>query len=192
MKALNTLLLAGSAAAAVVGICLAASAFGSTLTPNQLGTPDDGVICRSGYTGALVGTAFKCSKTALVTVAMKCTNANGTYVVRAPGQADSASGIDLCTRPGVSVGSTDAVAGLVKNKDYAYVVVDTELVTQKTSAANQSEAAALGLNANEVETVAGEPKVIPSSGAGSRDRAEVQLTHYTFAIKTGAINTALR
>jgi hypothetical protein len=23
---------------------------GGTLTPNQLGTPDDGVICRSGYT----------------------------------------------------------------------------------------------------------------------------------------------
>jgi hypothetical protein len=162
-----------------------ASAFGIGATPNPLGTPDDGMICRSGYTGAVNGNNFKCSKTARVTVPMKCTRTNWTYVVRAAGSPDSAAGIDLCTRPGVNVGSTDSLSGLVNGQDYAYVVVDTDKVTEKTTEADQAEATALGLDANEVDTAAGEPRVVPSGGTGSQDRAEVTLTHYTFAIKTG-------
>jgi hypothetical protein len=108
------------------------SALGITATPNQLGTPDDGMICRSGYSGALTGSAFKCSKTAKVTVPMECTRPNWTYVVRAAGAPDSAAGIDICTRSGVNVGSTDSLQGLVNGQDYAYVVVDTDQVTEKT------------------------------------------------------------
>ena len=180
MKSLNTLLLAGSAAAAVVGIGLAASAFGSTLTPNQLGTPDDGMICRSGYTGALVGKAFKCSKTLDVRVNLVCDKPKfQKYSVRTGER-------DLCSRDGVNIPISGAFTAAL-GQDYVRAVVDTAAVTTETANQNAAEASALGLTTNDVETVAAEPVLDIDGGGGGKDKADVTLTHYTFAIKTGPL-----
>ena len=70
MNALKTLRLSRGLSTALAAAGLAATAFAAPLpaftnTPivNQLGTPNDGMVCRAGYTAAFTGTALKCSKT---------------------------------------------------------------------------------------------------------------------------------
>lgn len=194
MKSFNILLQAKSIAA-VVGLAFAAAAagqIGGSLTPNRSGTPDDGMICRSGYTGAMSGNAFKCSKTQVVQVNLHCPDPKiPNYVVRAAGAWGSAAGIDICTRNNVNVGSTDSVQGLVVGQDYMYAVVNTERVTSATTRAKDAEVAALGLGAGEVDVVAAAPRIVPSA-KGSQDMADVTLTFYTFAIPTGGFVAASR
>ena len=191
MKSLNTLLLASSAAA-VVGIGLTAPAFGISVTSNLLGTPDDGMICRSGYTGAFSG-SFKCSKAKGITVSLECIDPKfATYVIRPAGSAGTPQGRDICTRSGVSVGSTDSVVSLVQGQDYVLAAVNTATVNTRIASLDADEASALGLDAKEVDTVAAQPVIQHDAGAGSKDNASVQVTHYTFAIKTGGLTSAQR
>jgi hypothetical protein len=191
MKPLSSLLPLKSLAAA--GICLAAPVFAQSLTPNRLGTPDDGLICRSGYTGAFSG-SFKCSKAKTISITLECANPTfPTYVIRPAGSAGTPQGRDICTRNSVSVGSTDSVVNLVQGQDYVLAAVNPATLTSRTTNLDEEEAKALGLDAaKDVDTIAAEPVVQPDAGAGSRDRANVQVTHYTFAIPTGGAITALR
>jgi hypothetical protein len=193
MKSVNTLLLAKSVAAAVAGLALATPVFSITAPPNLLGTPDDGMICRSGYTGALSGSAFKCSKSRTITVQLECTDPKfPNYLIRAnaPG---TPQGRDLCLRNNVSLGSTDPVGNLVQGQDYVLANVNPTTVSGRVSNLDQQEAGGLGLDTKEVDTVAADPVIQPNSGSGSKDNASVQVTHYTFAIKTGgALSAASR
>jgi hypothetical protein len=133
MKALNTPFLATSLAATVVGIGLAAPVFGITATPNLLGTPDDGMICRSGYTGVLSGSAFKCSKARSITVQLECTDPKfPNYLIRAAAPG-TPQGRDLCLRNNVSLGSTDPVGNLVQGQDYVLANVNSPTVTRRKS-----------------------------------------------------------
>ncbi|GMV57885.1 hypothetical protein FBR04_06070 [Betaproteobacteria bacterium PRO7] len=193
MKTFRTLSVAAGVAAAVAGIGLAAPAFGITATPNLLGTPDDGMICRSGYTGALSGGAFKCSKARNITVQLECLDPKfPNYLIRAAAPG-TPQGRDLCLRNNVSLGSTDPVGNLAQGQDYVLADVNPTTVSNRVANLDQQEASALGLDAKEVDTVAGDPVVQPNGGAGSRDNASVQVTHYTFAIKTGgALSAASR
>ncbi|MFN3564823.1 MAG: hypothetical protein ACK4V1_02400 [Burkholderiaceae bacterium] len=189
MKAFQTLsLAAGVAAAAAIG--LAAPAFGITATPNLLGTPDDGMICRSGYTGALSGSAFKCSKARNITVQLECVDPKfPNYLIRAAASG-TPQGRDLCLKNGVSLGSTDPVGNLVQGQDYVLANVNATTVSNRVSNLDQQEASALGLDTKEVDTVAGTAVIQENGGAGSKDNASVPVTHYTFAIKTGMTGSA--
>ncbi len=186
MKSVNTLRRTAGIAAAVAGIALAAPVFGITATSNLLGTPDDGMICRSGYAGALSGSAFKCSKVRTITVQLECTDPRfPNYLIRAnaPG---TPQGRDLCLRNNVSLGSTDPVGNLVEGQDYVRANVNAAAVANRVSNLDQQEASALGLDTKGVDTVAADAVILPNAGSGSKDNATVQVTHYTFAIKTGA------
>ena len=177
---------------AVAGLGLATAAAATGLTPNRPGTPDDGLNCRSGYTGALSGNAFKCTKTQVVQVNLHCPDPKiPRYVVRAAGAWGSAAGIDICTRNNVNVGSTDSVQGLVLGQDYMYAVVNTERVGAATDRAKEAEVAALGLSAGDVDVAAATPRIVPSA-KGSQDMADVTLTFYTFAVPTGGLISASR
>ena len=68
MKAFKTLMLVKSlAAAAIATTSLVAPAISHA-------SPDDGMICRSGYSGTVDGGRFKCSKARIISVALECTN----------------------------------------------------------------------------------------------------------------------
>jgi len=190
MKSIDTLLSLKTLAATLAGIGLFAGALGqaNALEANLLGTPDDGMVCRSGYTGGLTGAAFKCSKTVDITLVLECNSpAYPTYVVRAPGSVGTPDGKDICTRNGVVVTSTDDISKLVRGKDYEFAQVNQTTITTRTNNQDQAEANALGLNAAEVDTVASPASIQLNGGVGSKDNARVTLTHYTFAIKTGGI-----
>jgi hypothetical protein len=192
MQSLQLLLSRRGLAAALIGATLVAPALGTIAQPNLAGTPDDGLICRTGYTGAFSGNAFKCSKTLVVQVNLHCPDPKiPNYVVRAAGAWGSAAGIDICTRNNVNVGSTDTVQGLAIGQDYMYAVANTDRATAATARAKDAEVAALGLSAGEVDVVAAAPRIVPSA-KGSQDMADVTLTFYTFAIPTGGLVTARR
>ena len=178
MKSRNSLLLSTSIAAAVAGIGLAAPAMGQFLTSNNP-SPDDGVICRTGYTGALVGTAFKCSKTLNVTVNLVCSEARFSHYAIRAGERD------ICARNGVNIPLSGALGG-VPNEDYVRATVDSAALA--TEAANQgaAEAAALGLKKRDVDVVAVKKELDVVGGTGSKDKAKVKLTLYTFAVPFGA------
>ena len=167
-------------------LVLAAPALGQ-LTPNQLGTPDDGVVCRSGYTGSLTNGAFKCTKTRTITVQLECVDSRfPRYVIRPQGSPNTTVGQDLCTRNAVLLGSTDPIGNLIQGEDFVNAAVDPARVANRVATLHAEEARALGLDANtEVETIAGDPVIQYNQAAGSRDNARVPVTFYTFAIRTG-------
>lgn len=179
MKAFKTLVLVKSlAAAAIATTSLVAPAISHA-------SPDDGMVCRSGYSGTFDGGRFKCSKSRIINVALECTNLRfPTKVIRAPGApGDTSGGKDLCTRPGINIGTTDALTGLVNGQDFVFAAVNTNTVNTAVSNADQSEAANIpGLTAADVDTQAGQPNIVVNGGFGSNDVARVTLTLFTFPI----------
>ncbi len=186
MKSLETLPLTKSLiAAAVVAAGLSAPTVGHAIT--FAGSPDDGMVCRNGYTGTLDGTRFKCSKAVNITVALECTNPLfPIYVIRALNGAVS-DGKDLCTKAGVVITSNGSLAGLVearpgRNGDYQFATVNPATVAARVATQDQSEATAQGLTVSEVDTIAAQPVVQIDGSVGSKDNARVTLTQFTFAI----------
>ncbi len=186
MKSLKSLLLTKSLfAAAVVAAGVSAPTLGHSAT--FAGSPDDGMVCRTGYTGALDGTRFKCSKASAITVALECTNPLfPTYVIRAVNGAVS-DGKDLCTKPGVVITSNGSLAGLVqaapgRNGDYVFAAVVPATVTARIATQDQNEATAQGLAVTEVDTRSAQAVVQIDGSVGSKDNARVALTFFTFAI----------
>ncbi|HSW25620.1 MAG TPA: hypothetical protein VLJ62_22860 [Burkholderiaceae bacterium] len=176
MKSLKNLLLAKSiVAAAVAGSGIAAPTVSHAIAA---GGPAAGVICRAGYTGNVVGAAFKCSKTSDIVVVLECLNPTfPTYVTRAV--VGSGVGKDLCTRAGVIVSSTDLIAGLTLGQDYVFAEVNPLTVTTRSTNADHTEASLQGLPDSGVDTFAGVPVVQLNGGVGQKDNAKVTLTYFT-------------
>jgi hypothetical protein len=188
MKSLKTLLLSRSIAtafavagiAATIGTPLASFA----LTANQLGTPNDGMVCRAGYTPNFNGTSLKCSKTSEINVELACLDpVFPNKVVRAPA-GGTPEGLDVCDKPGgVTITSSNDISNFVKGSDYVFAKKDDAQIALRTANQNQAEATALGLQVNEVETEAGLP-VTNTTAGDSIDKSRVPLTFFTFPIKT--------
>lgn len=179
---LGTLVVAGS---------LLATPAAAQLSANLAGTPDDGMICRSGYTGAIVDGAFKCSKTTSTLLNLECRSQFPNYVVRAAGSPGTPDGRDLCTRAAISLGSTDAIGGLVAGRDYVKADVSQAMADSATAAVAAAEVTALGLTASDVDAAAQEP-TINTNATGSRDKARIGIKLYTFAAPRGASLSARR
>jgi hypothetical protein len=193
MKSPKLSLLSKSITAGIIGSSLAASAaFAISLTPNVLGTPDDGMICRPGYTGALTGSSFKCSKAAEVKLNLECTDPNfPEYVIRAQ-VAGTPNGEDICSKANLNIATNGAIGGatgLVQGTHWVFAQVNTATVNSKVADADAQEASALGLDARDVDTLAG---TAVKNFNPARDKAIVPLTHYTFAIPTGNTLAAAR
>lgn len=179
--------------AAALGIGAASLAFG--LEPMRLGSPQAGLICPSGYIGAMSGTAFKCTKNRFQFLDLSCNrSAFPRYVVRAAGSPGTPDGRDICTPgagSGVLISSTDSVVNLVRGQDYVLTGVEDRAVDAIVADMDQQEATAQGLQVNEIDTVlVGSAAIQPDQGTGSRDRAVVQLTHYVFGKPTGTLISA--
>jgi hypothetical protein len=157
---------------------------GAAIPSIAAASPDDGMVCRPGYTGALNGTRFVCSKTKTVDIGLECVDIRfRTKVVRAPGApGDTSGGRDICTRPGIVVGTTDALTGLVRGQDFVFAEVNQTTVNNAITSADQQEATALSLTVNDVDTKGSTPTVVVNGGFGSNDVARMTLTFNTFAI----------
>ena len=180
MNSLQKLLLTKSViAAAIAAGGLAAPAVSHAIAA---GGPASGVICLAGYTGAVVGAAFKCSKTTDIVVVLECLNPTfSTYVTRAV--VGTGIGKDLCTRAGVIVSSTDLIASLTLGQDYVFAEVNPATVTTRTANQDQAEATLQGLPVSGVDTVAGTPFIQVNGGIGNKDNAKVTLTQFTLPIQ---------
>jgi hypothetical protein len=179
MKSLKKLLLAKS----ILAVAIAASGIAAPAVSHAIavGGPSAGVICVAGYTGAIVGAAFKCSKTSDIVVVLECLNPTfPTYVTRAV--VGTGIGKDLCTRAGVIVSSTDLIAALTLGQDYVFAEVNPATVITRTANADHTEAVAQGLTDSGVDTVAGTPAVQVNGGVGNKDNAKVTVTYFTSPI----------
>lgn len=184
MKSLKTLFFAKSLIAAAI----ATGGISAPVVSHAIaaGGPAGGMICRAGYTGAFDGSRFKCSKVTVISVALECNDPRfPNLVVRAQGSRGTPDGRDVCTRNGIVVTSTDDITGLTRGSDYGFTQVNDAAVATRINNQDQNEASALGLSATDVDTVSLAPAIIINGAVGSRDNANVMLTHFTFPVVSG-------
>lgn len=194
MKAFKTSLIAKSIAATFIAAGLASPAVGQFREANQAGSPDDGMVCRAGYTGAFNGSRLTCSKTSSVDIPLECNNPNfPVYVVRLGGPAPNGDD-DLCIRNnGTGININQSLEGLAvstngSNGVYEFAKFNPAAVLNRTSIQDQAEATLQGLAAKEVDTVAGTPVIRPNGRVGGKAEARVPMTFFTFAVPgTGGI-----
>lgn len=190
MKSLKNLLLTKSIiAAAIAGGGIATPAVSHAIAASG---PSAGVFCRAGYTGAFDGTRLKCSKVRVVNVPLRCLDTRyPTYLVRAV-VGPTGVGRDFCLKNGVQLGTTDPLGNLVLGSpgvvgDYVHATFDPAEVASKVTAEDVAEATAQGLSASAVDTVSATPVIDLGGGGGNKDRANVTLTHFTYAIEGGIV-----
>jgi hypothetical protein len=175
---------------------LATAALAQVRTPiNLLGTPNDGVICRSGYTASFSPTGMKCSKVSEISVALACLEPRFTdKIVRAPALG-TPNGLDVCDKPGgVTITSTNDIRSFTPGADYVFAKKDDAQIAVRVANQRQAEATALGLTLGEVEVEDGAAVTDTTSG-DSEDKSKVPLTFFTFPVRTagaviGPINPA--
>lgn len=177
MKALKTLLTAKSIAAALVaGSGLAAPALSHA-------SPDDGMVCRAGYSAQFGGGNMKCTKQLIRFVSLACRNAQfPNKVIRVSGIAgDTTNGRDMCLRAGVFLGSNQPATGLTLNQDFVFVSVDQARVVALREATERAEEISLGLGTDGVDSRS-TGVVDINGGIGAEDRVRATLTLFTFPI----------
>lgn len=190
MNPLKTNRIAHAIAAALVAAGVGAPLTSSiAAVPNQLGTPNDGMVCRPSYTPSFNGASLKCSKTSRINVKLVCADPGFTdYVARTFGSGGSPDGLDICVKTGgqVSIGSSDNIgpgSNFTKGTDYVFAKADKVKLAEKTTARDLEEATAIGGSAADVETESGEPVTLFQFD-GIIDHSQVTLTHFAFPIKT--------
>jgi hypothetical protein len=177
MKALKTLILGKSIAAAFV------AAAGVAAPAISHASPDDGMVCRSGYSAQFAGGNLKCSKQLVRFIALECTNTRfPNKVIRVAGiQGDTSGGRDMCLRPGIVLSSNAPATGLTAGQDFVFVAVNQTRVVAVREATERNEETALGLGLDGVDSrSAGTVDV--NGGIGAEDRVRADLTLFTFAI----------
>lgn len=191
MNSFKTSPIAKGIAAACLVSGLASPAVAQFATPNVLGTPNDGMVCRNGYTPNFNGTSLKCSKTSKIAVQMICPDPGFDKYVARVVAGGTQEGEDVCAKSGgkVNFDSDDRIGGgtdFTKGTDWVVAKPDKVKIEEKTVARDLEEAAAFGGTAGDVETVAGET-VFNRQANGIIDQASVTLTHFTFAKSTGGL-----
>jgi hypothetical protein len=186
MKSLKTLLLTKTVAAAAI------AAGGITAPAIGHASPDDGMTCRAGYSAQFGGATMKCAKVVPAAVSLLCSNVRfPTKVIRAPGApGDTSGGKDLCTRPGIVIGTTDALTGLVLGQDFVFAEVNPSLVASKAKAIEIAEQRTLNLQDGEVDAKSSSATVTVNGGFGSDDQANFTVTLFTFPIPALGFNLA--
>jgi hypothetical protein len=172
------------AAAALAASVFAGPASGQIVIGNQLGTPDDGMQCRSSpnaYTISLSGNKVFCKRTKTVNVTLKC-DPNSRFrnkVIRT-----SATDRDVCARDHFNPPSSGPITG-VEHQDYEFIDFLPGQVSDTLASEDKAEAAALGLDASKVDTREVSHQVSINGGSGSADRGQIVIDHYIFAEPVG-------
>ena len=151
-------------------------------------SPNDGVQCRPGYSGQLNGGKFKCAKSEVREVTLRCTNTRfPTKVIRATIAGDA--GRDLCVRPGIVIGSNDPLTGLTRGQDFVEAEFVPISVLAVREARERSEEQSLNLPREEVDAdVTIQPSVVINGGLGAEDIARFTVTLTTFPVPATGFN----
>src|SRR5881394_1632233 len=152
MKSFKHLLLAKGVAAAIVGMSgIAAPAISHA-------SPDDGMVCRAGYSAQFANGDMKCSKTLPpVRVSLACLKAgfpgeNGVPLIRIAGiPGDTTNGRDICLAPGFHLNSNEVIPATMK-EGVAFVLaeINPAKAVAIRKAAEKSEETALAIDATGV------------------------------------------
>lgn len=184
MKAFKTLVLAKSiAAAAVAATSLAVPAISHA-------SPDDGMICRGGYSAQFSAGNLKCTKNVIKHVALECRDPLfPSKLIRTAGiPGDTTSGRDMCLRPGVTLGSNAPASGLTAGQDFVFVAINQTKVVAVREATERNEETALGLDRDGVDSRSAGTLDI-NGGLGAEDRVRADVTLFTFPV--AALNFAV-
>ena len=177
---------------------IAAGAVGAPLTSSSgvividlPGTPNDGMVCRSGYTPNFNGKSLTCTKVVTIQVNLECDSTKfATYLARDIGSGGTLDGADICLAANRSATSHSNLVGvLTENTDYVKAVAKQSKIDDKTKAQHDAEVAALGVQAGDVEVIAASPVLNRSDtdASGISDKADVTLTMFTFPIVSGFV-----
>jgi hypothetical protein len=199
MKSIKTLRFTRSVIAIAVAVAVAGVATNSiaTTAPNISGTPDDGMVCRNGYSPVFSAGNIKCLKSQVITVQLECFNPKFPTYVNHSSTAGIHPTSDVCTKDPnsptyVAITVATPLTNLTESINgspgvYELAKVNPATVATRLSNLDQSEAAALGLSASNVDTVASSTTVKRDATLGVKDNADVLVTHYTFAVPTAGI-----
>lgn len=187
MNSLKTLFVTKTFAA----IAIAAGA--STAPTLSHASPNDGMVCRAGYSAQFNGGALKCTKVVAATVGMQCPQVKFTSkIIRAPGApGDTSGGKDLCVRAGIVVTSNGALNGLVLGQDYVFAELNAAQVTAKAKAIEIAEERGNNLAADQVDVSHTTPIFSVNGGFGSEDIGNFNVTLFTFPVPALGFNLIL-
>ena len=151
------------------------------------------MTCRAGYSAQFGGGTMKCAKTVPTGVPLLCSNVRfPTRVIRVPGApGDTSGGKDICTRPGISIGSTDALANAVLGQDFVFAELNTSQAASKAKAIQIAEERTLNLPEDQVDAKSTSPTVVVNGGFGSEDQASFTVTLFTFPIPAAGLSLTL-
>jgi hypothetical protein len=180
MKSLKTLVLVKSIAAALIaGAGIAAPVVSHA-------SPDDGMVCRAGYSGQAVNGTFKCSRVVTRVVALDCPTATFTLKQRRSriGQSD---GRDVCTRPaGLTIPFDSSLAGLVEGQDFVFPTFQETRLSAIAKATEVVEERNLGLADDQVDVKSTHGITTGSltidAATGAEDGVQATITLFTFPI----------
>jgi len=176
MKHLKTLVLAKSIAAALVATAgIAAPAISHA-------SPDDGMVCRAGYSGTLEGGNFKCSKQRTIDVGVECTNTRFPNIQRRVVALPQSDGKDVCARAGITVAANGPLTGLTLGQDYVFAAVNSLTVTARINGVRDSEASQAGVQVSDVDVVNVGSTLVVDGGFGGNDVSRIRLSVFTFPI----------
>ena len=183
MKSLKNLLLAKSImAAAVAGSGIAAPTVSHALA---VFGPSSGMVCRAGYTAVFSGTNLTCKKFGSITTPLMCDQANFPTYVNRDGTGPNGNK-DICLRPKSSSLYVDIPStGALPAGGYVFAIIDTAEAARRVIKAGQDEAAALGLQVSDVQTVQSITFSDVNPNGAVKDMSYTHLNHYTFAIPAG-------
>jgi hypothetical protein len=184
MKALKTLVLAKSIAAAIVASAgIAAPAISHA-------SPDDGMVCRVSYSAQFGAGNMKCTKTSSRTVsgAFECLNPSfpgvlGTRqpVIRINTAGDPSGGRDLCAAPGIVIQTNSPLTGLVEGTHYRFATVNQARIAAVREASERNEENVLGLGLDGVDSRSTSTVVVNANSLGE-DIVRATITLFTFPI----------
>lgn len=176
MKALKTLVLAKSAAAALIAMAgVAAPAISHA-------SPDDGMVCRAGYSGSFEGGRFKCAKPRTIDVGVECTNIRFPNIQRRVVALPQSDGKDVCARAGITVAANGPLTGLTLGQDYVFAAVNPTTVTARINGVRDFEASQAGVPVTDIDVVTVSSALAIDGGFGGNDVSRLRLSVFTFPI----------
>lgn len=182
----------------IAAFCIAGGAAGSAAAQaalNVLGTPDDGMVCRTGYSASFINGVFLCKKFASLEFALECTNPRFPTYINRKALAGPNRDADVCilgeNRPGyVAIITTSNLTNIPESVNGGPGVYELAKINPATQASeiarlDGAEAAALGLSAGSVDTAVDFAVIgLNDGGNGVRDKVNGRVRHHTFAVPT--------
>jgi hypothetical protein len=180
MKSLKTLVLVKSLAAALIaGAGIAAPVVSHA-------SPDDGMVCRAGYSGQAANGTFKCSRVITRVIVLDCPVDFPTKVFRA--RVGASDGRDVCVKANshLTIPFDAALTGLTEGQDFKFPSFQETRLAATAKATEIAEERNLGVADDQVDVrsthgiTTGSLTIDASTGA--QDGVQATITLFTFPI----------